>query len=513
MRDPANKNLKQRPNGFWHFQRMKPADVRDRLGGGKFVQIALGTDSLIEARRKRDVINMQLDAEWAALRGDPADYLRAKELLPKREAIAGLPADPAMREMLVDMVRQQLHQMFAGIDAKAAQELLAAAPEDMADKFMEAHPAAVQATAKALKSAPAPAATAFVTEGAQKAALSKAGFAPEQVADAIKQVSGESAGSHDTKVSKAVESYLSREAVVFTSVHSPNQKKVFENQKRRSAARFVEVVGDLPVLEITRKDAQKFFDYWHARIYSPAAGEKKYSANSGSKEIGDMKLIWQAFADREQSDAKNPFDRLSFKAVRRRKLAYSREWVAAKWLQGDGLAGMNDELRRILLLLVETGSNPAEILRMPLERFRVDDKIPHLIVDHLGNEDDKRGRVKTDFRIRQVPLVGVALPAAKALAKSGGIQRYWDASGSFSAACNKYLNENDLQQVDRTVGCLRHSVIEALKNVGIEGDLRREIAGHSGGADVHSEHYGRYSLDRKRDALQCIALPFDPKIV
>ncbi|WP_421983034.1 hypothetical protein [Roseibium sp.] len=172
---------------------------------------------------------------------------------------------------------------------------------------------------------------------------------------------------------------------------------------------------------------------------------------------------------------------------------------------------MNPELRRILLILVETGCNAVEILRMPVERMMVDAKIPHIIVDNLeGDSEREHGTLKANARIRAVPLVGVALNAAKALKADEGVKRYWDGSDNFSAAANKFLRDSGLQQEKRSTYGLRHAIVKAPTNdPNVSDDLRRAIMGCKGKGS-HEENYAEFSLERKLHAMQKIALPFDP---
>lgn len=488
MRDQANKNLKQRKNGFWHFQRLKPADIRDRLPGGKFVQRALGTDSLIEARRKRDVINAQLDLKWASLRGEPAEYLRHVQTLPDKDAVDRLPSDPDIRRMVIDKIRNEIHEFLANDD--------------------------LEGLMKHMQSAPYSAVNAWMIQAVQKAALAKVGFAEEEIGQGVQKVSGETKGSKIMLVSDALQAFCTDIAVETTSRHSPSQKRNYENQKKRSVQRFIAVVGDLPLFEITRADATKFHKWWQTRIVYGDEDGKKYSGGAGIKELSDMRQIWGEVAERFDHQERNPFRNLTFKENKRRKQAYSRVWIKDHWLSGEGLAGMNDEQRRIILMLVETGARPSEILRLPLERFQLDHAIPHIMIDNIDdNNANERGTVKTDSSIRSIPLVGVALSAAKALAASGGVQRYWDKSNSFSAATNKYLRENGLQEDRRTVGGLRHAFVEALKEISdCDADLRRELAGHKP-IGSHNENYGRFTLQRKQNTLLKIVLPFDQNII
>ena len=229
--------------------------------------------------------------------------------------------------------------------------------------------------------------------------------------------------------------------------------------------------------------------------------------------LTDLKITWQAIADRDQIEDKNPFGGLSFKESKRKRLPYSRDWIASRWLQNGALHGKDPEAQALLLILIETGCRPSELLRLPVDRIRVNHAIPHIEIDNLEDDTNGRSTLKTDASRRMTPLVGVALPAAAALKTMGGVQRYWDRGNSFSAAVNKFLRDNGLQQDDRTVYNLRHAMIETLKNDrDCSDDLRRAIVGHAG-AGSHERHYGEFSLQRKLEVLQRHTLHFDECLI
>ena len=98
------------------------------------------------------------------------------------------------------------------------------------------------------------------------------------------------------------------------------------------------------------------------------------------KEIQDLKFIWQCFADEYKWTDRfgrikdNPFDDLkkhfpeppktSVHDTTEIRVTFPTSIIREKWLQGDGLSGTNEQLRRILYTLVETGCNPLEILHL-----------------------------------------------------------------------------------------------------------------------------------------------------
>ncbi|WP_421983035.1 hypothetical protein [Roseibium sp.] len=135
-------------------------------------------------------------------------------------------------------------------------------------------------------------------ETMQGAALRKVGFENEEANAAIKDVAGELKGEDNVNVSRALEIFLDKVAIEVTAEHGPSQTRNYENQKRRSANRFIEVIGDIPPLDLTREQAVGFKDWWSQRIRAgdPVTG-KKYTSGAGIKEASDMRLIWEKVAE------------------------------------------------------------------------------------------------------------------------------------------------------------------------------------------------------------------------
>ena len=252
--------LDQGKGGVWIYQRRVAADLVKRIGKRVFKQ-SLKTDSLREALPLRDQLNAQIERQWAALRsGNPAQILRDMDILPERHTVPDLPVDPMTREFLIGGAREKLYETARN----------GSGPEDI-EKY--------------LKSLPIGVANTILMRGVQTHQLKTMGLNGEEIAEAIKATDGEIKGSSaGMKVSKALSSYLEREALEITSKHSQNQKRTFENQKRRSVSRFIEVVGDRPILSITRQQANAFHQFWHNRIYNPAEGQKAYSSGAGIKD-------------------------------------------------------------------------------------------------------------------------------------------------------------------------------------------------------------------------------------
>jgi integrase len=158
--------------------------------------------------------------------------------------------------------------------------------------------------------------------------------------------------------------------------------------------------------------------------------------------------------------------------------------------------------------MIETGARPSEICNLEPDAIRVDQTVPHLAIEPRIDPDDPR-EIKTASSRRLVPLVGVALEAAKR--HQSGFPRYRNRENDLSATLNKYLRTNKLFPTkDHKVYSFRHSFEDRMKDGGLEDELRRILMGHT----IDRPKYGSGgSLEWRRDELMKIVLPFDPAIV
>ena len=165
---------------------------------------------------------------------------------------------------------------------------------------------------------------------------------------------------------------------------------------------------------------------------------------------------------------------------------------------------LNAEARDILLISIETGCRQNELHDIPASAIILDHAIPHLAL--AFEEGDDRREVKNVASVRLVPLVGLALAAAKR--HPDGFPRYRDKRG-YSGLVNKYLRNNLLVPARKyTVGGVRHTWESRLKEIGIYMDDRGEMMGHSISAARGREQYGDVmSLSAKRDLVLRITLP------
>lgn len=256
---------------------------------------------------------------------------------------------------------------------------------------------------------------------------------------------------------------------------SERQRHLWRLPRERAVANFEKAVPKRAaegIDRITREDALVFRTWWAQRIES---GETR--AETANKDFGHLSQIFRAWSElKGHADLPNPFARLRFdKAVDPlvTRPAFSRKWVANRLLAPGALDGLNEEAADALLVLVNTGLRPSEVLSCPIEDFCLAEPIPFLRVAPNGRE------LKQRHTARDIPLLGFSLEAARRIVARGGIRRYRHKATGWSNLVNKYLETNGLKETPaHTAYSLRHYVEDALLAAGIDDRVRADILGH-----------------------------------
>ena len=119
-------------------------------------------------------------------------------------------------------------------------------------------------------------------------------------------------------VSEALQLYFDEIAIDDQIGKSDHQKYQWQKMKRLSARYFIEVVGDLPLVDITREHALTYHRWWKDRIISPPDGKKPVSPNTVNRHIGNIRLLFREyFKHIGEEERPNPFRNLFFKAKSR----------------------------------------------------------------------------------------------------------------------------------------------------------------------------------------------------
>lgn len=445
--DPDRYLLKR--DGHFHYKRRVPLTLVHLDERAPMIRASLKTMDLALARAKRDLMEEADNALWASMLNE-------------------LPADPARQRHLAAMRRVEA----LGFTYRSAAQLASSSSlDEIVERF----------------------ATIWETRP------------PARDQDALTGVVETPA----VTVSDAFDIYCDEivpdELINKSKVQRDQWKKV----KKRAVSNFKLLIGDKDMRQISREDALRLYNHWRERI-APKDGRPTHSASSGNRDIGNMRVLYDAyFRHIGEEDRKNPFAGLNFSVKKKRsRPPFPTEWVIDRILKPGALAGLNVEARGIALALIETGARPSELANLQPSSIRLSHKVPHLAIEPRVDPDDPR-EIKTQSSERLVPLVGVALEVFKRHRE--GFPRYRNRENDLSATLNKFFRTNGLFPTPQhKIYSFRHSFEDRMKEAGLDDELRKQMMGHT----IDRPRYGTGgSLKWRLDELTRIALAFDPGIV
>lgn len=310
-------------------------------------------------------------------------------------------------------------------------------------------------------------------------------------------------------VSEAFKVYCDEIAASEIVGKSAEQKVAWKKVKQYAVNAFISVIGDINIEDITRDHAKTFFQHWAKQVAGTDGTGVKKSASLGKRRMGDMSILFKRYFVHLGSERPNPFDALTFnQKFKKRRLPFPIEWVRDVIMKPGALAGMNIDARHMVLISIETGARPIELRYLNADRIKLDDKVPHILVEPSFDPDEPH-EVKTVSSVRRIPLVGVALAAMKL--HPDGFPRYRETGNTLSQTVNKFLKENKLQPTGKeTLYGFRHTFEDRMKEARIDDELRKILMGHS----IDREQYGSGgSLKLYQEELMKMVYPFDPSIV
>ena len=277
---------------------------------------------------------------------------------------------------------------------------------------------------------------------------------------------------------------------------STPQLKRWRQPRERAVRNFVTAAGDLELSSISRADAVTFREWWIDRVQRDGLNPE-----SANKDFGHLRDVLGTVSDLLGLDLDLPFDKMRLKKAHSAEVPpFSTAWLRGTFLAPGALDGLNPDARDPLLVMINTGARPSEILSSRPEDFAVHADVPHL---SITQREDRR--LKTAQSERNIPLAGVSLDAARRIVARGGVSaRYAFQANRWSAVTNKFLTENKLRESPaHRVYSLRHAFEDRLLEAGVDERLRVELMGHKYGRPA----YGRGgSLKLKAAAVARIAL-------
>nr|WP_246504801.1 tyrosine-type recombinase/integrase [Microvirga antarctica] len=272
---------------------------------------------------------------------------------------------------------------------------------------------------------------------------------------------------------------------------SPDQKRKWRNPKKRALENIVSVVKDKPLHRLSRSDALDFQAWWQDRIL--AEGVQIGTAN---KDICHLNKMFRTVDRRHRLGLDPIFGDLRIEGEQENsRTAFEPNFVQAKLLKTGVLDALNEEARRALYLMSETGLRLSEAVNLTTETIHLTAAVPYVSVRPDGR------RMKTAQSARDVPLVGVALEAMRL--QPDGFPRYRDRGATLSATVNKFLSDNNLRPTEgHSLYSLRHTFEDRLTAVEAPEKLIAALMGHK----YSRPKYGSGpSLEQKCKWLQQIA--------
>ena len=272
---------------------------------------------------------------------------------------------------------------------------------------------------------------------------------------------------------------------------SPDQLRKWKGAKKRALEVLIERRGNNALQELTREDALAFADWWEDRVVNEGI-----SAGTANKNITHIGGMFRAVNKRLQLGLDNVFAGTRIEGGRDGKRSpFSVEFIRNTILADGALVDLNDEARDIVLVAMETGARPSEIVNLSKARIRLTAGVPHIRIAAEGR------LLKTDHSERAVPLVGVALEAMRR--HPDGFPRYFDKGSNLSAAVMKHFKKRGLLPTPQhSVYSFRHSFKDRLKAVEAPEELIDELMGHSTAKPKYGDGYG---LKLKQKYIQAIA--------
>ena len=298
------------------------------------------------------------------------------------------------------------------------------------------------------------------------------------------------------KVEQSLGLSLAEAGEMYLRLKGSNKPKTFHSAVDRALGYVVKVIGNKPLLAISRKDAAAVRDDLVAKGLAPS---------SIIRVLTTIKAVINFAIQEEGSELSNPFKGLfvdkSIRPKKRMPIPLNDLYrVQQQCWHAD------DELRWIVAAISDTGCRMAEIVGLSKTDVRLDGDIPFISI-----KPRPWRRLKTVSSERDIPLVGSALWGITRAYQSTNSEmlfpRYNDGvstnSNSASAALSKWLKQQT--NPDCTMHSFRHSFRDRLRAVECPIELTDALGGRS--TDGIGAAYGQgYSLQLKQKWLSAMVL-------
>ena len=451
-------------NGVWYYYRRVKKDLEPILKK-KFEKVSLRTKDKAEAIKRLKAVHKETEAKWASLLKSVGVTTDTRDSVEEAEAFLraygltpGNSSEPVGNGVL--SAGEYLHIILSDIYGTELDYALHSGSDDKSISDEERRDLAEAATKKLLK--------------------------PLHL-NALKLLHSK----------EPMPIFLSAAKDLYISDKGKGKKADFKKQLEVAVTQFLNLFGDLPLADIKRHHANSYRDALLAKGNKTATVRKRLGAVSRIihytiKHYSLAKEIENYFSEmdipNEGEDAKErevfTDDELTLLAMACRSQVPNTD-IAERY--------------RILAMLMDTGARLSEILGLLSSDVFLDDPVPYTII----HEEEEGRSLKTKGSTRVVPLVGIALWAAREQRKAnpngkwffpiyasdkGGIK-----SNSADAVLNNYTRKST--KADLTCHCLRHTMADRLREITTEEAILLAIGGW--GRKTVSRRYGKGFMVKK----------------
>lgn len=431
--------------GLFYYQRAIPRDLRDKYPSSR-IKINLETSDPIAAARKVAALDRKHEAEWTLLRADPSSSPQATRLQAER-LLAEHGIDPRNPSDELCSDSNPLEHFFSRLDEK--RDRYARGDED---RHRYADPSEFLS--------PVEVAALEIVQNPDK----------ERLSDALK---------------------------FYLETHHKGESESLQKASNVAMKGLIAAAGDKAIEDFSREDG---------RAYIKTELARGVSTGTVRRRLNSLVAILNHYFTEKEIDRKNPIAGL--KIAGEGEDAEEREPFTSdelKSLQAK-CKEADDDPRWLLAMLVDTGARLAEIGGLALDDIKLDDEVPHIVIENRPWRS-----LKTKDSERLVPLVGMTLWAAKRIKEMAtrsqkfAFPRYVKGdqfnTNTASATLAKWLRSNGM---DHTPHELRHTMRDRLREVQCPRDIAHAIGGWSfkalgDKASKGDKYGGGYGLKIKRE--------------
>ena len=248
-------------------------------------------------------------------------------------------------------------------------------------------------------------------------------------------------------------------------------------------------VDELPVEEITRKDANKLRDYLVAQM----------KPNSVVRIIGQARTALNFVIKEDDLNIRNPFQGIIIKgagASKDDRLPLTEQEVVSL----NAVFDKPDDVSALWATLRDTGARLSEVVYLTVGDIDLQDRTMAIRPNALRED------LKTVSSTRTIPLSDDAMNKLQVLRKGKEdddaiFTRYAKPRGADNASqmLMKRLRKQ-IKDPKKSIHSLRHSMKDKLRNAGVQEELAKAIMGHSDGS-VASRYGSGYNKDVMLEAL------------